>query len=131
MPRKERPGRQYRLKLQMHGLIGELREKMRRVQTVGGLQLNPDAPITASEVIDFALIVANAATAENEVVINREVLLEKLHRQVNENLEAFNAMAEDQRKALLEMIVATNATISPFDRSAPLRAATPASEAKN
>ena len=56
------------------------------------------------------------------LIIDREVFLKRLEKNLAERLEAYEAATPEQRRAQLELIVAGSADVSPYDTTAPLRA---------
>lgn len=124
MPRPKKPEtKQFRVRLQHHKLIDVLRRKMAAMKSASGLVLNPEANVTVSVVLDFALVIANLAVNERLMLIDRQKFRASLEREVNEKIELFTQLDADQRSALLDMLLATHAEIGPYQLDSPLRAA--------
>ena len=117
------PTKQVRLRLQNYEAIDALRRKMPSMSTASGLVLNPEAQLTDSTVVDFALIMANVLINPDFLVINRSSFLRDLEDRVNTHIEAFVQLEPDQRSALLDMLLAASSVIAPYNLDSPLRAA--------
>ena len=116
------------VRLQCAELIERLREVMRNIQLPGFVR-NPEAKISDSVVIDFALVVADLTMGPDSLLISKSSFLEELEKLLNEQLEVLKAMSAEQRRGYLELLVASQAKIGSYDPDAPLRAAaTPKSE---
>ena len=120
-----------RMRLKHPDQISSLRTKMRSTGTFGGLTINHEARLTDGVVVDFALAIANLTLSENVMLVDRRKFLGKVNEAVNRHIETLAKMEPDEREALIEMIIGAQATVSPIDASAPLRAAPPASQAEN
>ena len=122
------PTQRIAVRLQCADLIANLREVMRHVR-IPGFVRNPEAKISDSVVIDFALIVADQTMSPDSLLISRSRFLDKLEELVNEQMQVLKAMTPEQKRGYLELLVASQAKISAYDLDAPLRAApTPKSE---
>ena len=117
------PTKQVRLRLQNYEAIDALRRKMPSMSTASGLVLNPEAQLTDSTVVDFALIMANVLINPDFLVINRSSFLRDLEDRVNTHIEAFVQLESDQRSALLDMLLAASSVLAPYNLDSPLRAA--------
>ena len=104
-------------------MLQELREKMESTTHIGGLKLNPILKLTDALVLSFSLALANTAMNPRLIVADREKLIQNLDKHVSERLAALDAASPEQRRAMLELLVAGSADVSPFDTTAPLRAA--------
>ena len=117
------PTKQVRLRLQNYEAIDALRRKMPSMSTASGLVLNPEAQLTDSTVVDFALIMANVVINPDFLVISRSSFLRDLEDRVNTHIEAFVQLEPDQRSALLDMLLAASSVLAPYNLDSPLRAA--------
>lgn len=117
------PTKQVRLRLQNYEAIDALRRKMPSMSTASGLVLNPEAQLTDSTVVDFALIMANVVINPDFLVISRSSFLRDLEDRVNTHIEAFVQLDPDQRSALLDMLLAASSVLAPYNLDSPLRAA--------
>ena len=123
MPTKPPRTKQVRVRLQHYDLIAELRRKMSQMTLADNLALNPEANLTDGMILDVALLIANAAVNPRLVLIDREKFGAALEREINEKIKLFTQLDPDQRSALLDMLIATHAVISPYKLDSPLRAA--------
>ena len=117
------PTKQVRLRLQNYEAIDALRRKMPSMSTASGLVLNPEAQLTDSTVVDFALVMANVLINPDFLVISRSSFLRDLEDRVNTHIEAFVQLEPDQRSALLDMLLAASSVLAPYNLDSPLRAA--------
>ena len=117
------PTKQVRLRLQNYEAIDALRRKMPSMSTASGLVLNPEAQLTDSTVVDFALVMANVVINPDFLVISRSSFLRDLEDRVNTHIEAFVQLEPDQRSALLDMLLAASSVLAPYNLDSPLRAA--------
>ena len=103
-------------------MIRDLREAMEEATNVGGVKIRPVARLSDATVVGWALALANAVMNPRLLIIDREVFLKRLEKNLAERLEAYEAATPEQRRAQLELIVAGSADVSPYDTTAPLRA---------
>ena len=80
------------------------------------------ARISDAAVLGWALALACAVSNPRLIVLDREVFLKRLDAAVAERLGALAHGSPEQRRAMLELLVAGSADVSPYDTSAPLRA---------
>ena len=104
-------------------MINDLRESMEQATSVGGVKIKPVARLSDATVVGWALALAGAVMNPRLLIIDREKFLKRLEKNIAERLEAYEAAPPEQQRAMLELLVAGSAEVSPFDTSAPLRAA--------
>ena len=106
-------------------MIRDLRESMEQATNVGGVKVRHVARLSDATVVGWALALANAVMNPRLLIIDREVFLKRLEKNLAERLEAYEASTPEQRRAQLELLVAGSAEVSPYDTTAPLRAVPP------
>ena len=123
MKRIKAPGKTVRLPLAAAPMLKTLRASMEQTTTVAGVRVQPMARLSDAAVLGWALALACAVSNPRLIVIDREVFLKRLDDAVVERLGALGEASPEQRRAMLELLVAGSADVSPFDTTAPLRAA--------
>ena len=103
-------------------MINDLRKSMEQATSVGGVKIKPVARLSDATVVGWALALANAVMNPRLLIIDREKFLERLEESLAERLEAYEDAPSEQQRAMLELIVAGSADVSPYDTTAPLRA---------
>ena len=106
-------------------MINDLRESMEQATSVGGVKIKPVARLSDAVVVGWALALACTVMNPRLLVIDREVFIKRLDDAVVERREALDAATPEQRRAMLELLVAGSADVSPYDTTAPLRAVPP------
>ena len=106
-------------------MLKDLRAKMAKTISVCGVRLDDDSRPSDGVVVTWALSLACAASNPNLVVADRDKFLVELDKHVSERLAALDAATPEERRAMLEFLVAGSCDVSPFDMTAPLRAVTP------
>ena len=110
---KGQVARQYRLSLHHYELLDILQEKMHATVAYDVHMFNPS--VTVSNVIDFALVLADKVMRPEVRVIRSDDFLSAVYSHLDENFEALKSLEPDQRKAMLEMLVIANSATTPFD----------------
>ena len=117
--------RKFSVRLQRAELIPIIRDAMEhRIQLPSGIKRQAGPPSDAN-CIDFALAICSLVFDGDTLLIHRTKFLASLEQLVNEQLPVLEAMTADQRRAHLELLVASQAKIGAYDTSAPLRAVPP------
>ena len=106
-------------------MLKELREKMEKTISVCGVPVKDVTRPSDSTVLAWALALACAVANPRLLVIDREAFFKRLEKRLAERLEAYEAAHPDQKRAILELVVAASADVAPYDATAPLRAAPP------
>ena len=89
------------------------------------MKINPVVKLNDGIVISWALALANMVMNPKCALIDREVFLETLDRELVNHFAALNVANQEERRAMLEMLAAACSEFSAFDTSAPLRAQKP------
>ena len=106
-------------------MIRDLRESMEEATNVGGVQIRHVARLSDATVVGWALALANAVMNPRLLIIDREKFLKQLEGNLAKRLDAYEAAEPEQRRAMLELLVAASTDVSPYDTTAPLRATPP------
>ena len=120
MSRKQK-GKNIRVPEQVIPLMEELREKMKRTTTVGGMMVNPAVNLGDGLVVGWALALANFLMNPAFSVINRATFAEKLDAQLA--LVDLENCTQDQRRARIGLIIAASSESAGYNTSETLRAA--------
>ena len=110
-------------------MINDLRESMEQATSVGGVKIKPVARLSDATVVGWALALAGAVMNPRLLIIDRAKFLKRLEENLAKRLDAYEAAEPEQRRAMLEILVAGSADVSPYDMTAPLRSV-PAEGAK-
>ncbi len=106
--------KQMRVRLNRLDLIPVLRDKMNRMVFPGTTTLNPDAHLTDSTVIDFALVMADVTLSEHLMLIDKRKFLDGVNAELNRHIKTLANMQEDERASFVEYIVTSQANVAPF-----------------
>ena len=130
MKRIKTPGKTVRLTPSAAPMLAELRTKMEKTISVCGVPVKGAPRPSDAVVLGWALALACTVSNPRLIVADREKLLKNLDKHVTERLAALDAATPEQRRAMLELLVAASADVSPYDTTAPLRAVPPEGSGK-
>lgn len=122
---------QFRIRLNRSDLIPSLRERMLKTYSFSGNPISKKGKITASNVIDFALDIADKVMGTDLVMIDKQKFLDDVNQSLDEKFEVLQALEPEQRKAMVETLVISNSVMSSMDAKLPLRAAGISNDARN
>ena len=125
MKRNKQAGKTVRLPPLALLMIEDLRAKMEAATTVNGIPIKPVGRLNDGVVLSWALALANTTMNPRLLIADREKLHANLDKHITERLAALDAATPEQRRAMIEVLVAGSCEFSPYDTSAPLRAVPP------
>ena len=107
--------KQMRVRLNRLDLIPVLRDKMNRMVFPGTTtsRLNPDAHLTDSTVIDFALVMADVTLSEHLMLIDKRKFLDGVNADLNRHIKTLASIQEDERASFVEYIITSQANVAP------------------
>ena len=123
MKRIKPKGKTVRLPPGAERMLQALREKMEKTISVCGVRVAAGQWPSDGVVLGWSLSLACMVSNPRLVVIDREVFLKRLDENVEKRLAALGEATPEERRAMLELLVAGSCDVSPYDTSAPLRAA--------
>ena len=106
-------------------MVRDLRQKMESTASFAGMQLQHVVKLSDGMVLSWALALANMVMNPRCALIDRTKFLENLDRELVKRFIELNEATDDERRAMLELLVAGSSEFSAFDTSAPLRASPP------
>ena len=128
MKRIKQAGKTVRLPPLALRMIQDLRASMEQATTVNGVPIKPVGRLNDGEVLSWGLALACTMMNPRLIVADREKLHQNLDKHITERLAALGEATPEQRRAMLELLVAGSCEFSPYDTTAPLRAAPPEGE---
>ena len=122
MTRKKK-GKNIRIPDVAIGAIEVLRASMLRTQHVGGLRIRQVVSLGDGTVIAFALVMCELLLDPKFALIDREKCLDTFDREIIKRLPEFANRTEDERRALLDLLMSSCCEFTAYDPDANLRAA--------
>ena len=104
-------------------MINVLRASMQRTAQIGGLRINQAITLGDGMVIAFALTMTELLLNPKFVLIDREEFLDTFDREIIRRLPEFGERTEAERRALLNLLMASCCEFTAYDPDADLRAA--------
>ena len=123
-----KPGKNIRVPEQAISMMADLRDVMQRTSHLGGLKLNRVAKLTDGTVVGFALAMTLMLMRPEMALVDRTKLAALVDRELVARLDDLAKRTPDERRALVDLILAGCSEFSAYDPSSPLRATTPEGE---
>ena len=122
-------GKTIRLAAATLPILQDLRAAMQGTVLVssndGPLELNPDVSLRDGDVVQFALSMARLMVTPRSALVDRDKFAQLVDRELVQGMSNFAGRPEQERLAMLDLILARCATFSAFHSNSPLLSATP------
>ena len=109
-------------------LLEELREKMKRTTTVGGMIVNPAVKLTDGLVLSWALAISNYLMNPKFSLIDREEFTEKFFKVLAPHLATMADCTEDEQQARISLCVVAASQVGGYNTSEALTSEPPEGE---
>ena len=118
-------GKNIRVPEQAISMMADLRDVMHRTSHIGGLMIHPAAKLTDGTVVGFALAMTLMLMRPEMALVDRTKLAALVDRELVARLDDLAKRTPDERRALIDLILAGCSEFSGYNPDSPLRAAPP------
>ena len=106
-------------------MLEELREKMKRTTSIGGMLVNPVVKLTDGLVLSWALAMSTHLMDPRFSVIDREEFTEKFFKALAPHLATMADCTEDEQQARISLCVVAASQVGGYNTSEALKSEEP------